>query len=97
MKARCIRLLIVLMTPNGFAQDSYDLVVYGGASAGVIAAVQAKMPGKSAVIVGPDKHLGGPTGGGLGWTDPGNKVPPSSGSTNLRMFQSVSSHSGNGI
>ena len=52
----------------------YDLVVYGGTSAGVIAAVQAKKLGKSVVIVGPDKHLGGLSSGGLGFTDTGNKA-----------------------
>ncbi|TWU24017.1 Xanthan lyase precursor [Novipirellula galeiformis] len=55
------------------ATNQYDIVVYGGTSAGVIAAVQAKKMGKSVVIVGPDKHLGGLTSGGLGWTDTGNK------------------------
>jgi hypothetical protein len=38
---------------------TYDVVVYGGTSAGVIAAVQAKRMGRSVVIVCPDKHLGG--------------------------------------
>jgi hypothetical protein len=52
----------------------YDLVIYGATSAGVIAAVQAKRLGKSVVIVGPDKHLGGLTAGGLGFTDTGNKA-----------------------
>ena len=56
------------------ADQSYDLVVYGGTSAGVISAVQAKKMGKSVAIVGPDKHLGGLTSGGLGWTDTGNKA-----------------------
>ena len=50
-----------------------DVVVYGGTSAGVIAAVQVKRMGKSVVIVCPDKHLGGLTSGGLGWTDTGRK------------------------
>ncbi len=50
-----------------------DLVIYGGTSAGVIAAVQAKRMGKSAVIVCPDKHLGGLSSGGLGFTDTGDK------------------------
>ncbi|MCB1061392.1 MAG: FAD-dependent oxidoreductase [Verrucomicrobiae bacterium] len=54
--------------------ETYDLVIYGGTSAGVIAAVQAKKLGKSAVIVGPDIHLGGLSAGGLGWTDTGNKA-----------------------
>ncbi len=52
----------------------YDVVVYGGTSGGVVAAVQAKAMGKSVVLVGPDKHLGGLTSGGLGWTDTGNKA-----------------------
>ncbi|NNE90113.1 MAG: FAD-dependent oxidoreductase, partial [Verrucomicrobiales bacterium] len=55
-------------------EQSFDVVVYGGTSAGVIAAVQAKKMGKTAVIVGPDKHLGGLSSGGLGWTDTGNKA-----------------------
>lgn len=52
----------------------YDVVIYGGTSAGVMAAVQAKKMGKSAIIVGPDKHLGGLSSGGLGFTDTGNKA-----------------------
>ena len=51
----------------------YDVVVYGGTSAGVIAAVQAKKMGKSVVIACPDKHLGGLSSGGLGFTDTGDK------------------------
>ena len=53
--------------------QSYDVVVYGGTSAGVIAAVQAARMGKSVVIVCTDKHLGGLSSGGLGWTDTGKK------------------------
>ncbi|MFG0261688.1 MAG: FAD-dependent oxidoreductase, partial [Novipirellula sp. JB048] len=55
------------------AVKRFDIVVYGGTSAGVIAAVQAKQMGRSVVIVGPDKHLGGLSSGGLGWTDTGDK------------------------
>jgi hypothetical protein len=51
----------------------YDVVVYGGTSAGLGAAVQAKRMGKTVVVVGPDRHLGGLTSGGLGWTDSGRK------------------------
>lgn len=57
---------------NGGAAE-YDLVVYGGTSAGVIAAVQAKKMGRSVVIVCPEKHLGGLSNGGLGFTDTGDK------------------------
>ncbi|MBI1324285.1 FAD-dependent oxidoreductase [bacterium] len=51
----------------------FDIVVYGGTSAAVTTAVQAKAMGKSVVIVCPEKHLGGMTSGGLGWTDSGDK------------------------
>ena len=53
---------------------SYDIVIYGGTSAGVAAAVQAARMGKSVVVVEPGKHLGGLTASGLGWTDSGNKA-----------------------
>lgn len=49
-----------------------DVVVYGGTSAGVAAAVQAARMGKSVILVGPDVHLGGLSAGGLGYTDSGN-------------------------
>lgn len=52
----------------------YDVVVYGGTSAGVIAAVQAKRMGKTAVIVCPDRRLGGLSSGGLGFSDTGQKA-----------------------
>ena len=51
----------------------YDVVVYGGTSAGVAAAVQASRMGKRVVLVGPDRHLGGLSSSGLGFTDTGDK------------------------
>lgn len=51
-----------------------DVVIYGGTSAGVIAAVQTVRMGKTALIICPDKHLGGLSSGGLGFTDTGNKA-----------------------
>ncbi len=50
-----------------------DVMVYGGTSASVIAAVQLKKMGKSVIIISPDKHLGGMSSSGLGFTDVGNK------------------------
>lgn len=49
-----------------------DIVIYGGTSAGVVAAVQAARLGKSVILVCPDKHVGGLSSGGLGYTDSGN-------------------------
>lgn len=58
---------------NEMNVDEYDIVIYGGTSAAVTAAVQAKRMGKSVAIVCPDRHLGGLSSGGLGWTDSGSK------------------------
>jgi hypothetical protein len=49
-----------------------DIVVYGDASGGVIAAVAAKQQGKEVILVSQYGHLGGLTSSGLGWTDLGN-------------------------
>ncbi len=69
--------LVVILTLVGLRPsraDDFDVVVYGGTSAAVTAAIQAHRMGKTAVIVCPDKHLGGLSSGGLGWTDTGNKA-----------------------
>jgi hypothetical protein len=50
-----------------------DVVIYGGTSAAVIAAVEVAQSGKSVVIVSPDIHPGGLSAGGLGYTDTGKK------------------------
>lgn len=50
-----------------------DVIIYGGTCAAVTAAVQVKKMGKTVIIVSPDKHLGGLSAGGLGFTDTGNK------------------------
>jgi len=55
------------------AEKHYDVVVYGGTSAGAVAAVQAARMGKSAIVIEPSQHIGGLTSGGLGRTDTGNK------------------------
>lgn len=54
-------------------QRTADIIVYGGTAAAVIAAVKAKQLGKSVMIVCPERHLGGMTSSGLGFTDTGNK------------------------
>ena len=55
------------------ADYEVDVCVYGGTSAGVIAAYTAAMSGKTVLLVEPGHHLGGMTSGGLGYTDIGNK------------------------
>jgi len=76
---KCFRwlgvLALAMMSGCRFAGPAVretDVVVYGGTSAGVVAAVQAAKMGKSVILVGPDRHLGGLSSGGLGYTDSGN-------------------------
>jgi len=55
------------------ATQKADVIVYGGTSAAVIAAVEVVQSGRSVIMVSPDTHLGGLSSGGLGFTDTGNK------------------------
>jgi FAD dependent oxidoreductase len=48
-----------------------DIVVYGGTSAAVVAAVKAAQLGQSVIVISPDQHLGGMSAAGLGYTDAG--------------------------
>lgn len=65
--------LVVLGTTCSAPQQEHtaSLIIYGGTSAAVTAAVQAAEMGQSVILVSPDIHLGGLTSGGLGWTDAG--------------------------
>ena len=53
----------------------YDVVIYGGTSSGIAAAVQTVRMNKSVIVIEPGtkQQLGGLTSGGLGRTDFGNK------------------------
>jgi hypothetical protein len=59
----------LLIFSNLKAQENYDVVVYGGSSAGVTAAVQAARMGKNVALITIDEHIGGLTSAGLGATD----------------------------
>jgi FAD dependent oxidoreductase len=83
----------VALTATASAQApsrQYDVVIYGGTAAAVIAAVQVTKMGKSVVIVSPDKHLGGLSSGGLGFTDTGDKSVI--GGLSREFYQSVYQH-----
>jgi len=54
-------------------QQQYDICIFGGTSAGVIAAYSAIKMGKSVILIVPDNNIGGLSTGGLGQTDIGNK------------------------
>lgn len=66
--------LLSCAPPKEANEFEADIIIYGGTSAAITAAVQAKKMGKSVIVVSPDKHLGGLSSGGLGFTDTGNKA-----------------------
>src|SRR5690606_28418839 len=59
--------------PIGSETYEAEVIIYGGTSAAVIEAVEEAQKAKSVIVVAPDKHPGGLTAGGLGWTDTGRK------------------------
>lgn len=73
MKKIIFSLCLILTYLTSLADQHYDVLIYGGTSAGVVAAYQVKKLGKSVVIIAPDGHIGGLSSGGLGATDIGNK------------------------
>ena len=68
--------LIIILLQSCVKNDSYsaDVIIYGGTSAAVTAAVEVVRLGKTVIIVAPELHLGGLSSGGLGFTDTGNKA-----------------------
>src|SRR5262245_41749218 len=91
----CLRFLLFLAclvagTNLSAQEQTYDLVIYGGTSGGVAAAIQARRMGKTAVVIEPGKHLGGLTSGGLGATDIGNKA--AIGGISREFYQRIKKH-----
>ena len=72
----CVIVLLLSGCQSEISDNEYkaDVIIYGGTSSAVTAAVQVVKMGKSVIMVSPDKHLGGLTSSGLGYTDTGNKA-----------------------
>jgi len=63
-------LLLLLLWCVGHATSyKYDVVVYGGNAAGIMAAIEVARMGKSVVLLEPSQHIGGMTSSGLGLID----------------------------
>lgn len=82
-------LLWSLQTISGQSKE-YDIVIYGGTSAGVAAAIQSSRMGKSVVLIEPSGRIGGLTTGGLGATDIGNKQ--AIGGISREFYQNIKKH-----
>lgn len=73
-----LSIVLALLLLLGFSfksksQPSFDVVIYGGTSAGIAAAIQSSRMGKTVLVIEPSRRIGGLTTGGLGATDIGNK------------------------
>lgn len=94
--AQWIVFLILLTDLSAKAQvnqsSTVDICIYGGSSAGVIAAYTAKKMGKSVILIEPSNRLGGLTTGGLGQTDIGNKYAV--GGLSLDFYRRIGQHYG---
>ncbi len=66
-------ILSILIASFSPTLTEYDIVVYGGTSAGIAAAVEAARMNKSVIVIEPGTRIGGLSSGGLGATDIGNK------------------------
>ena len=82
-----------LIQSRAQSNKAYDICVYGGTAAGVIAAYTAKQSGKTVLLIEPGKHVGGLTTGGLGYTDIGNKYAITGLARNF--YRSIGEHYGN--
>lgn len=69
----CLAAVAMLLSCAKVETMECDVCVYGGTSAGVIAAYSAAKEGKIVLLVEPGYRLGGLSSGGLGQTDIGNK------------------------
>jgi hypothetical protein len=78
---------VTVSSSNSFKAD---IIVYGGTSSAVTAAVQIARMGRSVIIVSPDKHPGGLSSSGLGFTDTGNKEVI--GGLSREFYQAVYQH-----
>ena len=77
MKLKKVLFLFIWFSPClGFSQKNFeaDVVIYGGTSAGIAAAVEVARSGYTVLVVSPDMHLGGLSSNGLGYTDTGDKT-----------------------
>jgi len=93
----CSGILALLASASAaFSAESsprYDVIVYGGTSGGVVAAVQAARMKASVLLIEPGQHLGGLTSGGLGATDFGH--PDSIGGISREFYRRVKQYYAN--
>ncbi|MCR5017169.1 MAG: FAD-dependent oxidoreductase [Bacteroidales bacterium] len=74
-------------------KPKYDVCIYGGSAAGIVAAYSAAQMGLNVVVIEPTARFGGLTTGGLGQTDIGNKQVVKG--LALQFYRKLGAHYGN--
>ncbi len=92
IRALSLSVIFLMLNYSGILGQNkkYDVVIYGGTSAGIASAIQTSRMGKSVVIIEPTDRLGGLTTGGLGQTDIGNKYVI--GGISREFYQNISKY-----
>ena len=91
-----MRIFVLLLAAcSAYAAETFDVVVYGATSGGVVAAIAAAKQNLKVALVEPGRHLGGMTTGGLGRTDHGKKE--TIGGMSLEFYQRVGREYGKDI
>lgn len=85
------------MSPFSVLADpaDYDLVIYGGTSGGMSAALQAQRMGKTVAIIAPHNNLGGMSTSGLSFTDVGEDATVTG--ISREFYQTIGQHYGKDI
>ncbi len=73
-----------------FAQDRYDVVVYGGTPGGVIAAVAAAREGSKVLLIEQTKHVGGLNTSGIGTAESEHMIEESISGLPLEFYSRMS-------
>ena len=68
-------ILLLLFFPLFLFSQNHDadVIIYGGTSSGIAAAIESSRLGNEVILIEPTSRVGGLTTGGLGQTDIGNK------------------------
>lgn len=96
----CAAIGLLLRPAQTYAVDhSAPVVIYGGTSAGVMAAIQAARQGQDVILIEPGQHFGGMSVEGLGGSDIDNhgefQNSPAVGGLALEFYRRVAKHYGN--
>lgn len=81
---------VVLNSYSSKKVKEYDVVIYGGTSAGISSAIQSSRMNQKVLLIEPTSRVGGLTTGGLGATDIGSKN--AIGGISREFYQNVKKH-----